>query len=160
MKRRLSNLAIVLGIGLSALATLAVAQPHDRLVGTWVLNAAKSKFSPGPAPKSQMTIFEAAGQGYKVTVKSTPSVGAEFSWSYTTLLDGHDAAITGANPNADTASTRRINPTVTETIFKKSGKVTTTNSAVVSPDGKTRTVTTKGGSGAGAVYNVAVYDKQ
>jgi hypothetical protein len=31
-------------------------------LGTWKLNLAKSKFSPGPAPKSAMVTFTAAGQ--------------------------------------------------------------------------------------------------
>ena len=55
----------------------------------------------------------------------------------------------------------RINANTVQTISKKGGKVTTTQSSVVSSDGKTRTVTTKGPNGSGQqVNNVAVYDKQ
>ena len=54
MSRRsvLVSLAGILALGL----TLSVnAQAPQGLIGTWKLNVAKSKFSPGPAPKS-MTI--------------------------------------------------------------------------------------------------------
>jgi len=43
----------------------ALAQP-DTHVGTWVLNVAKSKYNPGPPPKEQTTVIEAAGNGIKV----------------------------------------------------------------------------------------------
>jgi len=47
------------------------------------------------------------------------------------------------------------------TVSKKAGKVTTTQTSKVSPDGKTRTVTTKGVNGKGQkVNNVAIYDRQ
>ena len=55
----------------------------------------------------------------------------------------------------------RINATTIQTISKKGGKVTTTQTSAVSADGKTRTVTTKGVNAAGqTVNNVAVYDRQ
>jgi hypothetical protein len=55
----------------------------------------------------------------------------------------------------------RINATTIQSVYKKGGKVTTTQTSVVSADGKTRTVTTTGVNGAGqTVNNVAVYDKQ
>ena len=48
-----------------------------------------------------------------------------------------------------------------QTVSKKAGKVTATQQSVVSADGKTRTVTTKGVNATGQpVNNVAVYDKQ
>jgi hypothetical protein len=37
------------------------------LVGTWKLNLAKSKFGPGPPPRSQTVNYEAVGQGLRVT---------------------------------------------------------------------------------------------
>jgi len=47
-----------------------------------------------------------------------------------------------------------------QTINKKGGKVTTTQTSEVSADGKTRTVTTSGITANGQkVNNVAVYDK-
>jgi len=60
----------------------------------------------------------------------------------------------------DTARTR-INATTIQTVNKKGGKVTTTNTSVISSDGKTRTITTKGTNGQGqTVNNVQVFEKQ
>ena len=147
--------------GVLAMAILAVAQPKDPFVGTWRLDTAKSKYSPGPAPKSQTAVYEAAGQGYKVTVKAEPAAGAAQEWSYTTALDGKDVPVTGNNPNADMIAVKRIDATTLETVSKKSGKVTTTQRNVVSADGKTRTVTSTGVDAQGQkVNNVTVFTKQ
>jgi hypothetical protein len=156
---RMGKIALVVCV-LAASAWTA-AQSKDPFVGTWTLNVAKSKYSPGPPPKVQTSTYEAAGKGYKVTVKSTPATGAAQEWSYTTSLDGSDAKITGNNPNADVAVVKRIDATTLETVNKKGGKETTRQRNVVSADGKTRTVTTTGVDGSGQkVNNVAVYEKQ
>jgi hypothetical protein len=48
-----------------------------------------------------------------------------------------------------------------EVIRKKAGKVVQTSTNVVSKDGKTMTITTKGHNADGqAITNVSVYDKQ
>src|SRR5262245_2998960 len=69
-------------------------------IGTWKLNLAKSKYSPGPAPKSQAVTYEAVGQGVKVTAKGTNAEGQPVDYQYTANYDGKDYPITG-NPNFD-----------------------------------------------------------
>ncbi len=145
-----------------AMATAwTVAQSKDPFVGVWTLNVAKSKYSPGPAPKSQTATYEAAGSGYKVSVSSTPATGAAQEWSYTTSLDGKPAKVTGNNPNADMTAVRRIDATTLEVVNTKGGKETTRQRNVISADGKTRTVTTTGVDGQGQkVNNVSVFEKK
>jgi hypothetical protein len=156
-----TRITMVLAAGVLMAAALATAQSKDPFVGTWRLNVAKSKYSPGPPPKSQTTTYEAAGKGYKVSVKSEPTSGPVQQWSYTTNLDGKDAPVTGNNPNADMQAVKRIDANTLESVNKKGGKVTTTQRNVVSADGKTRTVTTTGTDGQGQkVNNVAVFEKQ
>jgi hypothetical protein len=54
-----------------------------------------------------------------------------------------------------------VNERTLTTTNKKNGKVTVTGQIVVSPDGKTRTVTLTGTTPKGKKFkNVAVYDKQ
>ena len=53
-------------VGLTVLHYQASAQNPDPLAGTWKLNGAKSKYSPGPAPKSLTLKIDAAGDGEKV----------------------------------------------------------------------------------------------
>jgi hypothetical protein len=156
-----ARITIVLAAGLLMVAELATAQSKDPFVGTWRLNLAKSTYSPGPPPKSTTSTYEAAGQGYKVSVKTEPASGPAQQWSYTSNLDGKDSPITGDNPNADTVAVKRIDANTLEIANKKGGKVMTTQKNVVAPDGKTRTVTTTGTDAQGQkVNNVAVYEKQ
>src|ERR1700752_1770453 len=44
------------------------AQAADPLIGTWTLNVAKSKYSPGPAPKSETRTYVMAGEDIKATL--------------------------------------------------------------------------------------------
>ena len=158
---KLARVTTALAAGMLTVAVLATAQSKDPFVGNWRLNVAKSKYSPGPPPKSQTTTYEAAGQGYKVSVRSETAAGPVQQWSYTTNLDGKDAPVTGNNPNADMLAVKRIDANTLETVNKKGGKVTTTQRNVVAADGKTRTVTTTGMDGQGQkVNNVAVFEKQ
>ena len=142
-------------------AMLAVhAQSNDPVLGTWTLNAATSKYTPGPTPKNITSIYEAAGKGYKVSVKNDTGSGT-VQYSYTTNLDGQDAKVTGNNPNADTVGVKRIDARTLEVVSKKGGKVTITQRNVVSADGKTRTVTTTGVDALGQkVHNVAIFEKK
>ena len=150
-------LAVLLTCGVVALS----AQSKDPFVGTWTLNVAKSKYNPGPPPKSQMTTYEAAGKGFKVTVKTVPASGPAQEWSYTTNRDGVNVPITGNNANADMIAVKQVNATTLESVSMKGGKVTTRQTNVVSADGKTRTVTTTGVVAQGQkVNNVAVFERQ
>jgi hypothetical protein len=138
-----------------------LAQATDSQVGTWKLNVAKSKYSPGPAPKSASTKIEAAGTGTKVIVDQTLADDTTRHYEFTANYDGKDSPMIGNNPDADMVARTRINANTIQTVNKKGGKVTTTQTSTVSADGKTRTVTTKGVNAAGqTVNNVAVYEKQ
>jgi hypothetical protein len=132
----------------------------DPQVGVWKLNVAKSKYSPGPVPKSATTTIEAVGAGTKVVVDQTMADGTARHWEFTANYDGKDSPVTG-NPDVDTVARTRLNGTTVQTISKKAGKVVTTQTSAVSSDGKTRTVTTKGVNASGQqIHNVAIYEKQ
>jgi hypothetical protein len=161
MTSRLARATTILAAVTLTAAVLVTAQTKDPFVGSWRLNVAKSKYSPGPAPKSQSSTYEAAGKGYKVSVKSEPASGPAQQWSYASDLDGKDAPITGNNPNADVAAAKRIDAHTLEIVLKKGGKATMTQRNVVAADGKTRTVTTTGTDAQGQkVHNVAMFEKQ
>ena len=149
-----------LALAMATLAVFATAQSKDPFVGSWRLNAAKSKYS-GPAPKSVTSTYEAAGKGYRISVRNEPASGPVQQYSYTSNLDGMDVPVTGNNPNADTIAIKRIDATTLELVSKKAGKVTVTQRNVMSADGKSRTVTTTGTDAQGQkVNNVAVFEKQ
>jgi hypothetical protein len=148
-------------LGLSAFLIGAAFAQSDPQVGAWKLNVAKSKYSPGPAPKSATTKIEAAGAGTKVIVDQALADGTARHWEFTANYDGKDSPVTGNNPDADMVARTRLDANTVQTVAKKGGKVTTTQTSAVSSDGKTRTVTTKGVNASGQqVNNVAVYEKQ
>ena len=84
--------------GVLALLTGAAFAQSDPQVGVWKLNIAKSKYSPGPAPKSGSTRIEAAGAGAKVTVDQEIADGTKRHWEFTANYDGKDSPVTGNNP--------------------------------------------------------------
>jgi len=149
-------LGVVLGTDIVNLS----AQASDARIGTWKLNVAKSKYSPGPAPQSLTVKVEPSGQGEKATAEFVNADGTRTTTQYTANFDGKDSPLTGSRI-ADTVSLKRIDARTTERTDKKGDKVAQTLRRVVSQDGKTMTVTTKGTNAQGqAVNNVVVFDKQ
>jgi hypothetical protein len=152
-----------LAAGLIAMASAGVvtAQGKDPAFGTWKLNVAKSKFSPGPAPKESTLTIEPDGPGRKVSVASTTGDGTAVKWGYTGNFDKKEYKVSGNNPDADVVMLRRISANATRTTYKKGGKQTLVNGVSVSPDGKTLTVAQTGVNGQGqAVKNSLVFEKQ
>jgi hypothetical protein len=132
----------------------------DNWLGTWKMNAAKSKFSPGPAPKSQTLTWQASDAGIKFSSEGVDDQGKATHTSFVSKYDGRDVPYEG-NPNADTASPKRIDANSYLNTWKMGGKVTISAKVVVSADGKTLTVTQKGKDAKGQALEItAVYDKE
>jgi hypothetical protein len=151
-------MAVLVVAGFAGAAVLA--QSGDPMLGTWKLNVAKSKTT----FKSGTTVIEAAGDAIKVTADLAAADGTAFHWTWTAKYDGKDNPVTGTTPYGATglaASVTRVDPHTAKVVGKKDGKVVMTQTIVTAPDGKTRTVTTKGTDAKGqSVDTVAVYDKQ
>jgi hypothetical protein len=134
----------------------ASAQAADPLLGTWKLDVAESKFSPGPPPKSITVTFEQAGEGVKVTADAVGADGKATHTTYTGNYDGKDYPVTGSGTGADTVSLKRVDARTTERTDKKGGKVVMTFTRTVSSDGKLLTVTIKGTNRKGQTVNDVV----
>ena len=138
----------------------SVALAAENWLGTWKLNVAKSKYSPGPAPKSLTLTWEATPDGIKHASDGVNGAGEPMHSGYVTKYDGADVPYTG-NPDADMASAKKIDDNSYENVWKKDGKATITAKVVVSKSGKTMTITQTGTNAKGqAVNNVAIYEKQ
>jgi hypothetical protein len=154
--RRLTLLAITV----SVLVLGSIAQAADNQVGTWKLNVAKSKYSPGPPPKEGTLTVEAIPNGLKITIDGTDAEGKPVHMEFAPTYDGKDVPATGM-PGADTISIKKIDDYTVQAVSKKEGKPLTTTRTVVSKDGKTRTTTQKGTNAKGEkVNNKIVYDRQ
>jgi len=136
------------------------AQGGDPRIGTWKLNVAKSKYSPGPPPQSQTLKVEPSGQGEKVTSEVVNADGTSTTSQYAANFDGKDYPLTGSTI-ADMVSLKRIDAQTTERTDNKGGTVAQTIRRVVSADGKTMDVTVKGKNAQGQEMNhVVVFEKQ
>jgi hypothetical protein len=132
---------------------------EDVNMGTWKLNEAKSKISPG-VPKNTTVVYAAAGDNVKITVDGVDADGQPAHNEWTGKFDGKDYPVTG-DPTSDTRAYKRVNDHTLEITNKKGNKVTTTARVVVSTDGKSRTVTAHGTDAKGKkISSTAVYDKQ
>jgi hypothetical protein len=128
-------------------------------MGTWKLNAAKSKLAAGMG-KNDTVVYEAAGDSVKVTVDGTGPDGKPAHNEWTGKFDGKDYAVTG-DPNSDMRSYKKVSAHTLAMTVKKGGKVTSTGQIVVSSSGKSRTVSISGTDAAGKMFkSTAVYDKQ
>ena len=159
MKQLLRVLAVMTFAGV-ACATLHA--QNNPLVGTWKLNVAKSKFDPGPGPKSLTRTVAAQGDGVKYTFEGVAADGKPLSYGFSVNFDGKDNPINGSIPSgADTISAKRTDPNHFAATLKKGGKVIGTSKVEVSKDGKTTTVDSTGTDSAGAkVHDIQVFEKQ
>jgi len=155
---RFTLLAITVAVMVLVLGSIAHAA--DNQAGTWKLNVAKSKYSPGPPPKEGTLTVEAIPDGLKITIHGTDAEGKAVDMEFSPKYDGKDVPATGL-PGADTISMKKINDYTVETVSKKAGKPLVTTRSEVSKDGKTRTTTQKGTNAKGEkVNNTIVYEKQ
>jgi hypothetical protein len=129
--------------------------------GVWQLNLAKSKFSPGPAPKSATLYIVAEGPNPKAT-----GVGIDAAGNPTVSLfpniseDGKPHPVTGI-PAYDASAYTRVDAYTINITRTKGGKVVQTATALTSQDGKTITFTSTGTDADGRqINNIAVFDKQ
>ena len=152
------NLAVALVL---AGTLLAQAQVQESLFGTWKMNAAKSKYSPGPTPKSNIAKWEAFQGGVKLTVDVEPANGEPQHYESSGKFDGKDNPVIGNNPDGDAVAFSKINARTYRAVTKKGGKTTLTARIVVAADGKTRITTQTGKDGQGqTVNNMMFYEKQ
>src|SRR6266478_2945873 len=156
MKRQIGVLAVIALVLTAGSALLAQSNPF---AGTWKLNVEKSKYDPGPAPKSQTRTWDASGM---VMVKGINAAGKPVTYGYPIMNDGKDYPTTGSVPNgADMISSKKVDPNTVVVNFKRGGKGAETTKFSVSKDGKMLTISAKGTNPDGSPFNnVTVWEKQ
>ena len=154
MKSMLKSVLLV-----ALIACAGVASAADPVIGTWQINLAKSKFSPGPAPKSDTRTYAATADGTSMTWKVTTADGKDMVVQSTFKTDGKDYSITGT-PNFDTLTLKQVDANKVESQQKLGGKVIGKTTRTVSDDGKVLTLKSKGTGADGKAYeNEQVYDR-
>jgi hypothetical protein len=151
-----------------ALATLVITSATaafgaDDSLGTWKLNTAKSKYSPGPLPvKSVTSVREAAGDGVKVTNTGERADGSAINATYTAKFDGSPATVSGQGAPYDTVSLKQVHAKkFTYEAKNTANKYHVHGEIEISHDGKTMTFKSKGTDAEGKPISVElVYEKQ
>ena len=110
---------------------------------------------------SETRVYEAwETDGVKATHTRVQADGTRVTLGFSAHYDGKDYKYTGS-PDYDIIALKRVDANTIEATLKKGGKVVQTTKAVVSSNGKVRTITYTGMNAKGQkVNNVVVFDKQ
>lgn len=128
------------------------------LFGVWKLSPAKSTIA-GPAPLDTTLIFAPLGANEVTGGEDTIYLdGSKTMTRYTTKVDGQDVPIS-ASPvlltHADSIAMTRLGPSLFSWTYKKSGIAVLVLRGVISPNGRTLTMTA-----SAPATEVLVYEKQ
>jgi hypothetical protein len=149
--------AVLLISGLHGLAEETAADP---ILGTWKLNLYKSKYVPGPAPRSQTRTYRQTPAGIFVTIETVDAQGhtlppIEFAEKY----DGKDYPVKGSKVG-DVVALTRVSDYLSEATMKHAGMVVAVTRRIITDNGKTLMLIYRETSAEHPVDNVIVYDRQ
>ncbi len=148
-------------LGLMFLGFISTAFAADVYTGTWKLNVAKSKFSPGPAPKVVNVLITEKGTDLAVSATGTDGADKPIATKYTFPMKGGPITYAdGAPPTGAKVILRRPNPNTIEGVSSLDGKETASAVTVLAADGKSFTRTVKSTTPDGKpMNNVEVYER-
>lgn len=149
----------ILRSGLLLLAASLTLAAADLTVGTWKLNAAKSKMEPGPLPKSVTSVITMDGDWVVNKTESVSPDGKATSSTNKYKMDGKEYPYKSFLGEG-MLSIKKVDDHHAEGTIKL-GKNSIAAKLVYTKDGKTRTLTGHGTDAAGkAVHYTMVYDRQ
>ncbi len=153
MRKCVYGISIAAVVLASAALLAAQTDQNSPFTGTWKLNVSKSKFSPGPAPKSETVIIAPDG---KVSVEEVDAEDKTVNWSFT---PSGDTAVPIEGLENATVVSKTSGNMVDHTW--KIGSGNETGHGVISKNGKTMKYTMTGTNAQGQrVHNVGIYEKQ
>ena len=148
-------------LAVGSAASPIAAQSGDSWVGTWTLNVAQSSYDPANlAPKSQTTRITASGDSLAAITDGADAEGKKIHTEISYKFDGKDYEYKGAPDANSTRVYTRVDDHHYTYATKVNGLITTTSRVAVTPDGKTRTITTTGRDAEGRVIrNFSVWSR-
>ena len=133
------------------------AEVLDVQMGTWNLDAAKSKLSRYMG-RNDTVDYEWSFFKKKVTISGVAANGQAIHSEWRGDFDGKDYPVTG-DPTSDMRSYTKVNDHTLNFAVKKGGQIVASGTIVVALDGKSRTVTSSAMRGKKKISSIAVYDK-
>ena len=139
---------------------IRAAESADPILGTWKLNLYKSKYIPGPAPRSQTRTYRQTPNGIVCTIDTVDPQGRklppiEFEEKY----DGNYYPVKGSSVG-DALALTRINDYLSEATIRHAGMVVAVTRRIITDNGKTLVLIYQETSPEHPVDNVIVYDRQ
>jgi hypothetical protein len=135
---------------------------NQLFVGSWKADVAKSRYEPGPGPKSETLRFEPVGEGFRVSLDGVNEQGPYHSEG-TGKFDGIDVPVvaTPARQARFTYAFSRIDDHTWDIAIKVNGERRILVHNVVSDDGKTmRGVSTAVTNRGQITTQDVIYEKQ
>jgi hypothetical protein len=136
----------------------STAAEQGLLIGAWQLDLVKSRYTPGPPPRSEVRTYMRDKEGVKGTIRRRLQDGREEVIEYRADFD-HEYPVMGAAAY-DTIRLKRIDAHTAEAVLSHAGRVFGTARRTVSDDGRTLTITFRQENQGILESNVAVYRKQ
>jgi hypothetical protein len=136
------------------------ASQANLIAGNWELNLSKSKFIPADAaPRSQSRVYQVQGQQETGRHTGVDAQGKPTLIEFTVSYDGKDYPYKG--PDFERLSVKHVDANTTTFTQSRAGQVVLTGTRVVSPDGKTLTITAKGTNAKGQkIDNIMVFERR
>lgn len=141
------------------LVLVTAAMAEDPFVGTWKTNIAKSQIGSNPAPKSSIAKLRAIENGLKIEQDIIDADGKASHREYNWILNGTEFPYP-ENPALAMNCTRPDTSTIICTVRTKNGMEVGRIEDVLSKDGKTGTITTKGRNAKGEAVNVVLVNER
>jgi hypothetical protein len=129
----------------------------DPLLGTWQLNLAKSKYSPGPPLRSETRTYVRDEMGVKGRIDRRYADGRHEVIDYRADFD-KEVPVSGTQAY-DAIVLKRLDARTTEGVLSHAGRVFGTSRRTISEDGKTMTISFRREEPGDMVNNLALYDK-
>jgi hypothetical protein len=130
--------AICLIAGSASLASQNAPISQSSLLGTWVLDLARSQYFPGPPPRSETRTYTMTPEGVRAVVKRTHANGRLETIEYLSNYD-KEMAVKGTEA-FDAVKLTRMDEFTSESVLMHAGVVFGTAKRVISRDGKTMTI--------------------
>jgi hypothetical protein len=132
----------------------------DPLIGTWQMNVAKSRFSPGPAPRNVTVVYSQDGDWITARTEGVDGDGQPIKRTNRMKMDGNAYPMNGPNGQG-TMAIKIIDDHTRDSVSKFDGGHSITTRTVFSKDWKTRTLTSRGMNAKGQkVDSVIVFERQ
>ena len=142
---------------LGALQHRSTAEAPPQLIGTWRLNVAKSKYSPGPAASiGNARLFPSGRRRQRRRLSRARRWTAREVRVHGELRQGHHGH---RHPEYDSVTLRKVDDLTSDAVLSHAGTVYGVARRTIAADGKTMTITFDRKSSETPVHNVAVYDK-